>query len=242
MQHSHQVKQATIAALLLCSAGSAYAQTVAPDLSGLWSVSRYQPALKPSDSSAIPLTAEGKTLYAANQSALKSKTSAADLTASRCLPQGVPRSLLSPYPYSLYQSPTQITFLHESNRAFRLIAMTDKHADPANWDPSFMGEGIAHWDKDTLVIETTNFNDKTFLDDTGLPHSDQLRVTERLRLQNKGAQLEDTITVEDPVVFTRAWTASLSFKRRAGIQIITDSICGEARRDVSDIPGAKAFR
>jgi hypothetical protein len=242
VQHSHSLKLATVTTLLLCTASSGFAQTVVPDLSGVWSIGRYQAALKPTDSSALPLTAEGKTLYAANQNALKSKAATADLTTSRCLPHGVPRSLLSPYPYNLYQSPTQITFLHEANRAFRLIAVTDKHADPANWDPSFMGEGIAHWEQDTLVIETTNFNDKTWLDDSGLPHSDQLRVTERLRLRDKGAQLEDTLTIEDPVVFTHAWTTSLSFKRRAGIQIITDSICGEARRDVSDVPGAKAFR
>ena len=242
MPQSQSLKLVSCATLLWCVSASGFAQTATPYLSGVWSVSRYQPALKPSDSSASPLTAEGKTLYAANQTALKSKAATADLTTSRCLPHGVPRSLLSPYPFSLYQSPTQITFLHEAHRAFRLIAMTDKHADPATWDPSFMGEGIAHWEQGTLVIETTNFNDKTWLDDTGLPHSDQLKITERLHLQNKGAQLEDTITIDDPVVFTRAWTTSLSFKRRAGIQISTDSICGEARRDVSDIPGAKAFR
>jgi hypothetical protein len=233
---------ATAVLLLGATASISNAQMPTPDLSGIWSITRYEAALKPADKSAIPLSPQGKSLYAANQQALKAKSPNADTATSLCVPHGVPRSLTTPYPYRLYQSGAQITFIHEANRAFRLVAVTDKHADQTTWDPSFMGDGIARWEQDTLVIETTNFNDKTWLDDTGLPHSDQLRVTERLRLVSKGEQLEDTITIEDPGVFTRAWTTKLSFKRRNNVHIVTDSICGQPRRDVSDIPGAKAFR
>ena len=73
-----------------------------------------------------------------------------------------------------------------------------------------MGESVGHWEGDTLVVETGNFNDKTWLDRRGLPHSNQLRLVERIRRSNDN-ELTIDITVQDPVAYTEPWTARRVF-------------------------------
>jgi len=77
---------------------------------------------------------------------------------------------------------------------------------PASW----MGESVGRWEGETLIIESTNFNDKTWVDRRGVPHSDQLRIIERVR-RNGDDKLIVDITVEDPVAFTQPWTAQRIF-------------------------------
>ncbi len=73
-----------------------------------------------------------------------------------------------------------------------------------------MGESVGGWEEDTLIVETVNFNDKTWIDRRGVPHSDQLRVLERIRRGGDGQLIVD-VTVEDPVAFTEPWTARRVF-------------------------------
>jgi len=78
--------------------------------------------------------------------------------------------------------------------------------------PTWMGESIGRWEGETLIVDTRNFNDQTWLDRRGLPHSDQLRVLERIsRSGENGLTIE--ITVEDPVAFPDPWTAQRVFER-----------------------------
>ena len=74
-----------------------------------------------------------------------------------------------------------------------------------------MGDATGHWENKTLVVETVNFNDKTWIDREGVPHSDELRVLERIRLDNEGNLLID-ITIEDPVAFTESWTGQRRYR------------------------------
>ena len=77
--------------------------------------------------------------------------------------------------------------------------------------PTYMGHSIGHWDGDTFVIDTVGFNDKTWLDRAGHPHSDQLHVTERLR-RIAADRLQIDFTIEDPVAYTQAFTSSMFFR------------------------------
>jgi hypothetical protein len=122
----------------------------------------------------------------------------------KCLPSGVPR--ISPYPMKIVQTPTLIVMLFEGNvHSYRQFFMDGRAHDP-NLDPSFMGESIAHWDGDTLVVDTRNFNDRTWLSSgTAAPHTDQLHVIERYRRPDLG-HIEVEITLEDPGAFTRPHT------------------------------------
>jgi len=76
-----------------------------------------------------------------------------------------------------------------------------------------MGNSIGHWEGDTLVVDTVNFNDRTWIDRIGHPHSDQLHAIERFR-RTAPDHLVDDITIDDPKAYTKPWTAHLEFKLR----------------------------
>jgi len=232
------------AVMLICQpCPRALAQAGRPpaDISGVWWATSYRPRITPADGGTIPFTQDGRALQVKNLEELK-RNPASDSTQSLCVPPGLPRALTSPYPFQIYQSDAQVVFIHEANRAFRIVLMHATHADPKVWDPSYMGEGIGRWDGDALVIDTRNFNAKTWLDDSALPHSDQLHTIERLRTLKGGRELEDVVTIEDPVIYSKAWTIRLLFQHRPDVQIVTDWVCGEAHRDLSGISGAVSHR
>ena len=123
---------------------------------------------------------------------------------AKCLPSGVPR--ISPYPMKIVQTPTLIVMLFEGNvHSYRQFFMDGRGHDKT-LDPSFMGESIAHWDGDTLVVDTVNFNDRTWLSSgSAAPHTDQLHVIERYQRPDLG-HIEIEITLDDPGAFTKPHT------------------------------------
>jgi hypothetical protein len=88
-----------------------------------------------------------------------------------------------------------------------------------------MGHATGKYDGDALVIDTVGFNDKTWLDPMGLPHSDALHVIERMRRVDHDT-LEDQITIDDPKAYTKPWTATKIFKRKPDWQI-QEYVCEE---------------
>ena len=82
--------------------------------------------------------------------------------------------------------------------------------------PLWMGDSIGHWEGDTLVADTVNFNDKTWLDRIGHPHSDALHVVERIRRVDHD-HLEDDITIDDPKAYTKPWTGASGFPVEAEV-------------------------
>jgi hypothetical protein len=219
---------------LIATVGSANAAAIADtstssgDISGVWWANRAVHELRPLGGEPIPLTPQGAQAYQANKAGLVDG-SLVDRARHTCLPQGTPRAMLSAYPFLIVQTPSQVTLMFEENRIFRIVRLNAQHEDPNVWDPSFMGESVGHWEGPALVIDTQNFKTTTFLDDTGLPHSDQLHVIERLKTV-RGGKLQDLITVIDPVNFTKPWTAQLSYEARPTTRIQTDWVCGEPHR------------
>jgi len=121
----------------------------------------------------------------------------------RCEPPGVPR--MGP-PNQVVQSPGQVVFLYATNvgNFFRVIP-TDGRAHQKDVDPSYLGDSVAHWEGDTLVVDAIGFNDETWLQaETGYIHSEAMHVVERL--SRDGNMLHYQVTIEDPNVFTRPWT------------------------------------
>ena len=92
---------------------------------------------------------------------------------------------------------------------------------------------------DTLVIRATGFNDQTFLDSSGLPHSDQLLTTERIR--RLGNQLEVVVTIHDPGYYTRDFQARFVYERRNGLRL-QEYACGDPHRDISGVKGIREVR
>jgi hypothetical protein len=210
------------------------------DIEGVWQAIRYSEHLAPLDGTPIPFTDEGRALYRKIQEQ-RAVNRAVDSTQASCAPLGVPRSLATPYPFDIVATAGQVVIIYEVNRAFQIVLMQPEHNDPAIWDQSYMGDGVGRWDDATLVIDSRNFIDGTWLDDSGLPHSNELHVVERLRPLKGGKQLEALVTIEDPKIFSRSWTARIRFERRVNVWPATDWVCGEGHRDVSAVSNAKSY-
>jgi hypothetical protein len=126
-----------------------------------------------------------------------------------CAPIGFPIAYLYPLPMQIVQTPGEVILLFEWD-SLRHQIFTDGRAHDMTLGPLWMGDSIGHWEGDTLVADTVNFNDKTWLDRMGHPHSDALHVIERIRRVDHD-HLVDDITIEDPKAYTKPWTAHLPF-------------------------------
>jgi hypothetical protein len=139
-----------------------------------------------------------------------------------CLPEGPTYSTRGGI-HRILQTPAMIVILNE-DLTYRQIFM-DGRALETDPSPSWMGYSVGHWDGDTLVVESSGFNDRTWLDGLGHPHTEALRMTERYRRANFG-RLEIEVTFQDPTAYSRPWTI------RGGAQLAADTelliaVCNE---------------
>ena len=141
----------------------------------------------------------------------------------RCMPPGVPR--IGP-PDKVVQTPTEVVFLYEdvSGPFFRVIPI-DGRGHREDIGETALGDSIGWWENDTLVVETINLTDDTWLTDDGAFHTGDLRVVERLRLVDD--QLEWTATSEDPEVLAEPWTLRPRLAERADWEITVSPPCVE---------------
>ena len=128
-----------------------------------------------------------------------------------CFPPGTPRIYFHPFPMEIIQSPGRVMMVFEYDHLIRQI-YTDGREHRDDLSPGWMGDSIGHWEGDTLIVETTNFNDKTWIDRRGVGHSEELKVVERIRIDDDGI-LQIDITIEDPVAFTEPWTGQRQYGR-----------------------------
>jgi hypothetical protein len=113
-------------------------------------------------------------------------------------------------PIKIVQAPRVTMVLYEVGGNFRQI-YTDGRTFPAEFNlPAYFGYSVGHWDRDTFVIESAGFNEKTTLDRVGHPHSDHLRIVERFRRRDFG-HLETEMTYDDPTWYTRPFTITISY-------------------------------
>ncbi len=134
-----------------------------------------------------------------------------------CLPAGVPRSTsVGLFPMQIVQTPQNIVILYEYMNTHRVIPMTTRHPD--DLEPTFMGDSIGHWEGDTLVVDVTAFNDKTWLIGAGTFHSDALHVVERYKMTDRD-RIEYEATMEDPKVLTKPWIYRTTLMRREGTRL-----------------------
>jgi hypothetical protein len=127
----------------------------------------------------------------------------------KCYLPGVPRAMYMPYPFQVIQSTKQIMMVFEFAGTLRTIYM-DKTEAPAD---SWMGWSNGHWEGETLVIDTTDFNDLSWFDRAGNFHSDALHVVERITAVDPD-HLNYEATIEDKNVYTRPWKISMPLYRR----------------------------
>lgn len=161
-----------------------------------------------------------------------------------CLPPGVPRMFFTPYPLQVYQMPDRLLFVYEGGaHVWRLVWMDGrKLPNPDDINPTYLGYSIAHWEGDTLVIESNGFNNRTWLDASGHPHGEQLKVTEKLTRTDFN-NIRIVTTIDDPEFYTQPWTVVTGitwtpnrtgpFTMRGGE--ILEYICQENNKDLIHI-------
>jgi hypothetical protein len=156
----------------------------------------------------IPYTPEGRQQQLDNQANWLS----AD-PEIKCYLPGVPRATYMPFPFQIFHSDSAIFIAYEYAGATRNLHLQDPGEAPVE---SWMGQSYATWDGDTLVVEVTGQNDRTWFDRAGNHHSSALKVTERYTPQNAHVMTYEAL-IEDPDTFTRPWTIRMPLYRRVGV-------------------------
>ena len=146
-----------------------------------------------------------------------------------CLPPGVPRVMLIPFPMQVVQIPGEVIMLFEYDHFSRHIYL-DRRQHPKELDLTWMGDSIGWWEGNTLVIDTAGLNDKTWLDQVGHPHSDALHVVERIRRIDRDT-LQDDLTIDDPKAYQKPWTGRQVFKLRPTWHLL-EYVCTDGRAGV----------
>ena len=128
----------------------------------------------------------------------------------KCYLPGVPRATYMPHPFQIVQSSSQLLIAYQYAGAVRDIHLKDPGPAPVD---SWMGQSVAKWDGDTLVVDVTGMNDQTWFDRAGNFHSDSLHVVERYT-RTSADVISYEATIEDPKVFTRPWKMTMPLYRR----------------------------
>src|SRR5438876_1877663 len=161
-----------------------------------------------------------------------------DSPLARCLPVSVPFHNF----FNLtrfVQTPGLIVMLYESPNSPHRTVFTDGRDLPKDPNPTWLGYSVGRWDGDTLVITTTGFNDKGWLDSAGHPQTESLRLTERLRRRDFG-HMDFEMTIDDPTVFTRPFTVKRERLLAPDTELLED-VC-ENERDGRLLSGDSGIR
>ncbi len=142
-----------------------------------------------------------------------------------CLPDGHPREALAPYAQQIVQTPDTVVWLYEYMHFFRVIPMNKPH--PADVDSTFMGDAVAKWDGDTLVIDTIGLREWT-LAASNQWHSDALHTVERLRYID-ATTVSYEIVIDDSKLFTKPWSQEFQMKLHPTWKLL-EQVCEENNR------------
>src|SRR5438477_2360910 len=228
-----------LAAVFAASLSASVYGADAPDFSGVYWATEYRAKIQLVGGGDLPLTPNGKAAHEKNMAGLKNG-SILDEARMVCTPDGPVRNLATPYPFEIFQAPPgQVTIIHELNHQIRVIALDKplpKYEELVAL-PYYNGHSFGRYEGDTLVVETAGFNEKTFLDATGAPHTDELMTTERIR-KTSPTQLEIVVTVHDPQYYTQDWQARFVYNQRNDVRL-EDYVCGEPHRDLSSVAGVR---
>ena len=224
------------AAAKAASAPKPAAAGAAPDLSGVWRRTRRPPDNKRKytlfeialslTNEEPPMTPWARERYKAAKPNVGPHAVTLAQTndpVAQCFPPGVPKIyLVRGAPFEILQAPGRVMMYFEYDHFVReIFADGRQHTEDLN--PTYMGESIGKWEGNTLVIDTIGFNDKTWLDYSGHPHSEQLHLVERIRRVSHDALVND-ITIEDPKAYTKPWTSHMTFDLKPDWKI-EETIC-----------------
>lgn len=155
----------------------------------------------------VPFQPWAKLRFLENAAAQSNDAAKSNDTALRCLPPGVPRITFQPRPFQIVQTPGRILFIYEGGAHVWRQVWMDGRARPKDPNPNWLGHSIGHWEGSALVVDSIGFNDRTWLDDAGHPHTEQLHVIEKYTRIDVSTMKYDVV-IDDPGAYTQAWTSS----------------------------------
>jgi hypothetical protein len=179
---------------------------------GPWVLEGAPKPLRTVDSKEPPLRAAAKKTYLKNQ-ALRQQGDTGFDPITKCLPAGIPRLYTQPGTFRLAIGDRFAGMFFENHHLFRVITMYRGHFEAIG--PGYEGQAAGHWEGNTLVLDTNQFNDVTLLDDAGMPHSEDLHVVERLSVAADG-KLHIALSIRDPKTFTQPFRSELVFDPQPG--------------------------
>ncbi len=200
-----------------------------PDFSGIWRAptGKYLENLG-ADGIEIQMQPWADRLYQERQ-----ENEYKDRPGGHCLPHSVTDFDGHFTPRKIIQQPGLIVMLFESYHSYRQI-FTDGRPLPEERDPAWFGYSVGKWEGDTLVVDTVGVNEKTWLDDSGHPHSDALHIIERFRRPDF-AHMEVQVTIDDPKAYKKPWTARIGWELMPDTELL-DWVC-ENEKDVLHLNG-----
>ncbi len=154
---------------------------------------------------------------------------------ARCLPPGIPRLYQTPFPFQIFQLPDRVLFVFEGGAHSWRVVYTDGRPHLKDPNPSYLGDSIGHWEGDTLTVDTIGFNDRTWLDQDGHPHTEALHTVERFMRVDQET-LHYQVTIEDRRAYTKAWTTSYTIPW-APLQEPMEYVCQEDNVDLAHMVG-----
>jgi hypothetical protein len=150
-----------------------------------------------------------------------------------CHMHGIPRSMVPPFPFVIVQDHDYLTLLHETEHGVRIIPL-DGRPHRKNYF-SWAGDSVGHWEGDTLVVEVTGLNGKTWLDQAGNFVDENEHVVERFTMTDRDTIVYEA-TVTDPTVYSRPWTLRVPLRRQPKGTELIEYDCVEGERDAVHYP------
>src|SRR5713101_6350812 len=202
-----------------------------PDFSGIWkaSTTKYLENLG-AGGVQIPMLPWAEKVYKE-----RLENEARDRPSGRCLPHSVTDFDAHFAPKKLIQTPGLLAMLFESYHSYRQI-LTDGRPLPEEREPAWFGYSVGKWEGDTLLVNTVGINEKTWLDDSGHPHSDALHIIERFRRPDFG-HMEVQVTIDDPKAYAKPWTVKIPWELVPDTDLF-DYVC-ENEKDFQHLVGGK---
>ncbi len=230
---------ALYAALFAVSAG---AQSSNPrDLTGAWVPFRggrgADPALAPPPPGPLVLKPEYAKAYEARraeqaEAAQRGEPLGAASAGVLCTPYGMPQMMsVATYPVEILQTPGQVTLVAEAFSEVRRVFLDRPQQKIGEVPPGYYGRSVGRWDGNTLVVDTIGIR-TTVAGYLGMPHSDEMRITERIRLVAADT-LHDQITIEDPIVLEKPVTYTLAYRRLPNYEMV-EFVCDNNREYVDE--------
>lgn len=189
-----------------------------PDFSGMWRTptGKYLRNLA-ADGVEVPMLPWAAQLYKE-----RLENNGRDRPSAGCLPHSVTDFDAHGTPRKVIHTPGVIVMMYEAYHTYRQI-FTDGRPLPEVVEPAWFGYSVGMWEGDTLVVDTVGIHEKTWLDDSGHPHSDAMRIGERFRRVDFG-RMDVQITIDDPKAYSRPWTVSFNWELLPDTELL-DWVC-----------------